>query len=79
MRMPVRQVVDAVGNELSLAWIAEIVIVGLDGLLREGLAGTMEIPSNSFFFVSMLMTGSLASKYSFRNRAMFSNWALRSG
>ena len=41
--------------------------------------GRWKFPSNSFFFVSMLITGSPAAWYSCRSRAMFSNWALRSG
>jgi hypothetical protein len=44
VRMVVRQVVDAVGDELSLASPAEVVVVRLHRLLREGLAGTVEIP-----------------------------------
>src|SRR5215475_2302407 len=34
---------------------------------------------NSFFFVSIEITASPATAYSRRRRAMFSNWALRSG
>ena len=43
------------------------------------LPSRLRLPSNSFFLVSMLMTGRPAFKYSFFKRAMFSNWALRFG
>src|SRR5271168_4158229 len=36
-------------------------------------------PSNSFFLVSMLMTGRPAFKYCFLRRLIFLNWALRFG
>src|ERR1700678_1233769 len=43
------------------------------------LPSRQKSPSNSFFFVSMLMTGKPAFKYCFLRRAIFLNWALRFG
>jgi hypothetical protein len=38
-----RDVIDAVRDQLALACAGEVMVEGLDGLLREGHAGTMEI------------------------------------
>src|SRR5208337_3382057 len=72
-------IVKTMGNHRSRSCAAEVVVVGLDGFLGVDLAVTVEIASNSFFFVSMLMTGRPAFKYCFLRRAIFLNWALRFG
>src|SRR3990172_5157440 len=50
VRVLVRQVINAVRDELALARTAEVMVEGLDGLRRKGLAGAVKIPQQFLLF-----------------------------
>lgn len=52
-----RQVIESMRNQLAFACAGKIVIQGFNGGLGIGMTFTRIVPINSFFLVSMLITG----------------------
>ena len=77
----VGEIVNAVGDRLADGQVRKVVGGDLDGLAG-GLplaARLSEPPYQLTFFVSMLITGSPAARYSPARVLMYLNWASRSG